>query len=299
MDASAPAAPPRLRVINGSDGDLWIFWLRGAGGGDMDAPHQIRLTAGAHYDYPIPVIGIAGTRFWAGWDCDDTGNNCTIGQSGGPSDEGFTCPSDDGCAPPIDSKFEGTFGCLPTTPSDECQVNPSSPTGARLPTTDGWDTSMVDGFTLPFTVRVVGDCPGGPMSGMIDCSAVPLSQCPTTADLSSGGMFPDYASLSQVAMNPTDLDPAGCYSDCGRLTYGQWDQTPALLPSAPAALAYCCPTPPVEPATCRSGPVASTAYTSLVHRTCPQIYAYGYDDGVGLFSCPAGVRYDVTFYAPR
>jgi hypothetical protein len=47
------------------------------------------------------------------------------------------------------------------------------------------------------------------------------------------------------------------------------------------------------------GPVASTGYTDLVHTQCPQTYAYAYDDGSGLFSCPAGVRYEVTFYAPQ
>ena len=35
-----------------------------------------------------------------------------------------------------------------------------------------------------------------------------------------------------------------------------------------------------------------------VHKLCPSVYAYAYDDGVGLSHCPAGVGYDVTFYCP-
>ena len=31
---------------------------------------------------------------------------------------------------------------------------------------------------------------------------------------------------------------------------------------------------------------------------CPGVYAYAYDDGMGLAQCPAGTVYDVTFYCP-
>jgi len=279
----APDAPSRLRVLNGSSEPMWIFWIGAEGGGTMPDPHKILLSPGHHHDYTVPAAGLAGTRFWPGLGCDDTGNDCEIGQSGGPSADGFTCPSQ-GCAPPIDSKFEGTFGCL----VKPCQLNPSS--GLPLPATDSWDTSLVDGFTLPFSVRVVGDCPGGPMGGAIDCSALDLSACPTSEDLSSGGAYPDLKDLSLVAGG------AGCYSDCGRLTFSQRNNAPTFAPTAEQAQDYCCPTPPVSPEACRAGPVASTDYTQLVHQLCPQVYAYGYDDGVGLWSCPAGVRYEVTFY---
>lgn len=299
FDASLPEQTARLRFVNGCADPLWILYLIGEGGGTLPTPNQTLLAGlGDYLDVPIPDEGLAATRFWPGYDCDDTGNNCTIGQSGGPASAGFTCPMD-GCAPPIDSKFEGTFGCLPSVDPSACLVNPSSPTMERLPATDSWDTSMVDGFTLPYLVRVLDDCAGGPMGGVIDCSSLPMSECPSSADLSTGGMYPEYADLSMVATNPTDMDPAGCYSDCGRMTYDQWGETPGLTPSDAAAQAYCCPTPPVSPDTCRMGPVASSAYTTLVHRTCPQVYAYSYDDGTGLWACPAGTRYEVTFYCPQ
>lgn len=296
---SAPtrSAPPRLRVINGSQGTLWIFYQIGSGGGSLPTAHQIRLAAGAHVDYPIPAAGLAATRFWAGSGCDATGNNCVIGQSGGPASQGFSCPGY-GCAPPVDSKFEGTFGCLPSVPASRCQINPSSPTRAPLPRADSWDTSMVDGFTLPFTVRVIGNCPGGPRNNTIDCSSVAMSACPAAENLSTNGQFPALASVNMLLTNPQNAARAGCYSDCGRLTFSQWNGM-SYAPQSPQAQMYCCPTPPIQPGACRVGPVASTSYTQLVHRTCPQVYAYGYDDGTGLFSCPAGVRYEVTFFAPR
>jgi hypothetical protein len=295
----ASTSSPRLRIVNGSTTGLWVFYQVGSGGGSMPTAHQFHLAAGAHIDYPIPNQGLAATRFWPGYGCDDTGNNCTIGQSGGPANQGFTCPSY-GCAPPIDSKFEGTFGCLPSVPAAQCQVNPSSPTHAPLPQTDSWDTSMVDGFTLPFTVHVVGNCPGGPTHNTIDCHDVAMSMCPAAENLSTGGAFPTLASENLLAVNPQDAatGAAGCYSDCGRLTFSQWGGL-SYAPASPQAQMYCCPTPPVQPSACRAGPVASTGYTSLVHRTCPQVYAYGYDDGSGLFSCPAGVHYEVTFYGLR
>jgi hypothetical protein len=294
---SAPSAPARLRIINGSSGDLWIFYQIGSGGGSLPTPHQLQLAAGTHIDYPIPAEGLAATRFWAGSGCDATGNNCTIGQSGGPSNQGFTCPSY-GCAPPVDSKFEGTFGCLPSVPVARCRVNPSSPTHAPLPRVDGWDTSMVDGFTLPFRVRVVGNCPGGPLHNEIDCHTISMGACPATENLSTNGAFPTLASVNMLVTNPQNSTHAGCYSDCGRLTFSQWNGM-SYAPGSPQAQMYCCPTPPISPSACRAGPVASTGYTTLVHQNCRGVYAYGYDDGSGLFSCPAGVRYEVTFYGPR
>src|SRR3954468_12734112 len=73
-----PAQTARLRIVNGCSQPLWIFDLQGSGRGSMKAPHQLKLAANGHYDFPIPEIGLAATRFWAGSGCDDSGNNCTI-----------------------------------------------------------------------------------------------------------------------------------------------------------------------------------------------------------------------------
>lgn len=296
--ADAGVQPTRLRVVNGCGQPLWIFWQLGYQGGQMAVPHQTLLPRlNDHIDYPIPDQGLAGTRFWAGHGCDDTGNNCRIGQSGGPADQGFTCPAW-GCAPPIDSKFEGTFGCMPYVPAGACLINPSSPTHDPLPRTDGWDTSAVDGFTLPYRVRVFGNCGRGPTNGVIDCSALSMGSCPLSESLSSNGQYPALASVDLVLLTPVDHRPAGCYSDCARLTFGRWGGM-SYTPSSPQAQSYCCPTPPVTPAACSAGPVARTAYTGLIHQQCPQVYAYAYDDGTGNWTCDAGTKYEVTFYCPR
>jgi hypothetical protein len=298
--SDAGPQPTRLRIVNGCSSPLWIFFLVGSGGGPLNAKHQQRLAAqGDAIDYPIPDEGLAATRFWPGVGCDSTGNNCTIGQSGGPPADGFTCPDDIGCAPAIDSKFEGTFGCLPSVPTANCQTNPSAP-GQPLSTTDNWDTSMVDGYTLPYTVKVTGDCPNGPPGGMLDCSGLTFGACPTSDDLSTDGTYPSLSSVSLLLQNPDGSGNAGCYSPCAKLTDAQWASGGTIYtPSDPHASMYCCPTPPVSSSACRAGPGAATAYVKTIHDKCPNTYAYAYDDGVGLWTCPAGAKYEVTFYCPQ
>ena len=295
--ADAPQST-RLRIRNGCSQPMWIFYQNGAQGGTMPAPHQILLATNASYDYPIPDQGIAGTRFWPGYGCDATGNNCSIGQSGGPADQGFVCPAQ-GCAPPIDSKFEGTFGCLPTVAPGDCLVNPSDPMRRPLPARDGWDTSMVDGFTLPYRVLVRGNCGRGPLNNIIDCSRLPLSVCPTAENISTAGQFPTLSSVN-LRLLSADAGAAieGCYSDCSRLTKPQRGGMD-FSPSDPQALMYCCPTPPITSPQCSLGPVAATGYTRLIHQYCPQVYAYAYDDGTGNWTCDAGTQYEVTFYCPQ
>ena len=147
----------RLKIVSACSSPLWIFHTVGEGGGTLTAPNPVKLaTTGDSYEYDIPNIGLASTRFWPGSGCDENGANCDIGGSGGP---GLPCLSE-GCAPPVDSKWEGTFGCLNGVEEKDCQVNPSSPTGAKLPHEDSWDTSMVDGFTLPYKVKVSENCSG-------------------------------------------------------------------------------------------------------------------------------------------
>lgn len=300
LSTTLATQPTRLRIISACNQPMWIFWQSGHNGGTMPIPHRQLLTPQNPYiDYPIPNEGIAGTRFWPGMGCDENGNNCTIGQSGGPADQGFSCPPW-GCAPPIDSKFEGTFGCLPSIPQDQCLVNPSDPQGRRLPNTDGWDTSNVDGFTLPYSVRVNGNCSRGPQNNRIDCSSLSVNSCPAMEDLSNGDQFPPlrYTDLRLFAPIDGGHSLAGCYSDCGRLTYNQWGGM-NYRPNDPQAQMFCCPTPPISPAACSAGPVANTEYTQLIHQQCPQVYAYAYDDGTGNWTCDAGTKYTVTFYCPR
>lgn len=308
----------RLRVVNGSDTTIWIFYLTGAGGGTLPEKHQFKLDPGDYIDYDIPAKGVAGTRFWPGMGCDSSGNNCTIGASGGPPADGFGCPPFIGCAPPLDSKFEGTFGCLSSVSSGDCQVNPSN--GEPLPRYDSWDTSMVDGYTLPYEVVVnpiKGPCSKAPKNNKIDCTEISWSDCPTNEDISTNGQFPYLSDEDLVRRHPNkqgiipaDADTVGCYSPCSKLTSGQWQTLPPTIfhpspsdttyvPSDPQAAYYCCAGPAGNPSVCREGPGASTQYVKMIHRVCKNVYAYGFDDNVGLFQCPAGTQYTVTFFAPK
>ena len=275
----------RLEIINGCERDP--LWIANFAFQTPYFPQDLHLRAGESHGFDIPDEGLAATRFWAKWGCDKTGSNCKIGQSGGP---GEGCPAD-GCAPPIDSKFEASFGCLPSVKSERCAVNPSLPS-EHLGSTDWWDVSQVDGWTLPYKVKVVGDCPAAPDT--IDCSRLSLTSCPNKEDL---GLKGGPSTLRLFDLN-NHSEVTGCYSPCAKLTNSQWGQGHAFTPDAPEARDFCCPTPPIEPDKCSSGPVGKTSYVKAVHELCPSVYAYAYDDGIGLAQCPAGTRYEVTFYCP-
>ena len=300
----------RLKIINGCGGDMWIQWLS-APGVAFSAPNRHRLSGlGSSIEYDIPDKGLPAMRFWPGFGCDANGHNCRVGSSGGPADLGFTCPPG-GCAPPIDTKFEATFGCIPGVTDAQCFQNPSAP-GQPLGRGDWWNSSMVDGFTAPVKVQVHGNCPvgpqpapvfgpGGPPGGVIDCSTIRVSQCPTSENLSTNGQFPGLSSVNLTAINPSTGQVGGCYSPSAKLTFNHWAagfQTYAT--DSPQARMYACPTPPISPEQCMAGPADSTNYRNLIHSHC-DTYAYPYDDGVGLSSCPAATNlsYEVTFYCPQ
>ncbi|KAL1524819.1 hypothetical protein AB1Y20_019699 [Prymnesium parvum] len=273
---------PRLRISNGCQSDS--LWIANFAFQTPYFPQDVELKAGQGRDFMIPAEGLAATRFWAKWGCNRKGSECKIGESGGP---GESCPTS-GCAPPVDSKFEATFGCMPDSPN--CAVNPSQPS-EKLGPEDWWDVSQVDGWTLPYKVAVEGECDA---PNLIDCSGLALSECP--AEDSLGKAHP-HESLQ--LFDPDDKKTVvGCYSPCAKLTYSQWGQGYSYTPESPEAQDFCCATPPVSPQQCSSGPVTNTAFVNAVHRLCPSVYAYAYDDGIGLAKCPAGTRYHVTFYCP-
>jgi hypothetical protein len=323
-----PTAPPvggahkRLKIISGCSQPMWIQYLGGNGGGTLSAPNRHMLPGtGSFIEYDIPDKGLAGLRVWPGFGCDGAGQNCRIGASGGPATLGFTCPAGIGCAPPVDSKWEGTFGCIPGIPDSQCQNNPSG--SGPLGRGDFWNSSFVDGYTVPMRVNVVGHCPpgpqpapvygpGGPPGGVIDCSNIRYSDCPRNENLSTDGRFPHLSSMDLLLRHPNpdgsySSIPVGCFSPSGKLTMGQWQSIPrppfsgtTYAPGAPEAQWYACPTPPIQPDACSAGPASRTNYTNMIHTKC-QTYAYPYDDAFGLASCPAAtnLRYDVTFYCPQ
>lgn len=248
-DAAAAGKRIRLRIINGCAKDsLWIANFA------FQSPYfeqDLKLKAGEAHDFAIPDEGLAATRFWAKWGCDSTGANCKIGESGGP---GESCGSS-GCAPPVDSKFEATFGCLAGAKS--CAHNPSAPTEPLGPI-DWWDVSQVDGWTLPYKVDVIGECAGAPAH--VDCSRLSLGACPNKEGL--GGTVGN-ATL-QLRDPKGSGQVVGCYSPCAKLTYSQWGQGYSYTPDSKQAQDYCCATPPVSPEQCSKGPVRAMARHAMV-----------------------------------
>jgi hypothetical protein len=301
----------RLKIINGCATEpVWIQYIESgsSGGGVLGAPNRYKLAALNDFiEYDIPDKGIASLRFWPGYGCDADGNNCAIGASGGPPSLGFSCPSV-GCSPPIDSKFEATFACLPPLTGAKCQVNPSAAPNTPLGSLDWWNTSMVDGFTVPIKARVIGYCPagpqaggpGGPPGGEMDCSGLHFSDCPTNENLSTDGAYPALNSVDLRLLHPTTATQSGCFSPVGKLTYSQWNAGfTTYAPTDPQARMYACPTPPISSTQCTAGPANRTLYRNNIHSRC-QTYTYAYDDGYGLSTCPgqATTTYEVTFYCP-
>jgi hypothetical protein len=316
----ATCTSKRLKVVNGCGQPMWIQFIVGSGGGTLNAPNRHLLSStGSSIEYDIPDKGLAGVRVWPGMGCDSNGQNCKIGASGGPASLGFTCPAGIGCAPPIDTKWEGSFGCMPGVPTAQCQTNPSG--AGVLSRNDWWNTSMVDGYTTPVRVRVLGNCPigpqvdspGGPAGGVVDCSALRFSDCPRNENLSTNGRFPTLANQDLLLRFPNpDGSPssttAGCFSPSGKLTMGQWQSIPrppftglTFDPHDAQAEMYACPTPPISPAQCVAGPASRTAYTQMIHARCNNTYAYPYDDTLGLLACPTAttLKYEVTFFCPQ
>jgi hypothetical protein len=313
---------PRLKIISGCAQPMWVQHEVGNGGGTDSNPNFVELSGvGQSQTFEIPDIGLSGFRVWPGFGCNSAGQNCTVGSSGGPASSGFSCPPGIGCAPPIDSLWEGSFGCIPG--AGGCQGNSSAP-GTTLGPYDWWDASFVDGYTTPIKVVIGGSgyCPtgpqpndggpGGPPGGVFDCSNLRFANCPTNENLSTNGEFPALSSENLKLYHPNaDGTPSstqvGCYSPDGKLTFGQWQAIPTppftgtyYQPASPQAEYYACPTPPISPAQCSAGPAASTQYTKMIHATC-NAYAYPYDDAIGLSTCIAqtGLVYDVTFYCPE
>jgi len=130
LAVAAESSLSRFRVVNGCDKEpIWVAHMAQRDNGPDG--QNIRLQPGRHFDFATPD-GLAGTRYWPKMRCDPDGNNCAIGESGGP---GETCDSASGCAPPVDTKFEASFNA----------------------NGEDWvDISLVDGYTLPFKFEMRG-----------------------------------------------------------------------------------------------------------------------------------------------
>ena len=271
--ALPPVAAGRVLTIKSEcEQPVWIQQQ-----GHTGAPAVVPLTKGASTTYAIPDAGLPSVRYWVKAGCDKEGNNCKVGQSSPP------CP-DGGCAPPVDSKLEVTWGC--TLPKEQCTKTPQ---GHHIQNT-WWNSSAVDGFTLPYTVVVSPESDACPN---VTCAALDQTQCPSSEDLSQGltQKFPADANV--------DLHVAGgggCFSPCMALTYPAFGGKGIQPASADAAALYCCPTPPVSSAQCNAGPVVKTKYVDAIHKMClDTAYGFAYDDAKGLRQCDPKVEVTMTF----
>jgi len=268
VDVRQSGRESRLVVINDCMAEpMWIASLVK----DEDRhlyPNNVKLMPNESVTFTFPSWRtVAATRFWPKMGCRADGTQCRLGSSGGP---GQDCP-EHGCAPPVDTKFEATWNDLTTAQP-----------------VDWFDTSGVDGYTLPYTLSLDSGCPHGKS---LDCSDLSLSDCP------------DDEMLNGQRYNLTvryygTQEAVGCYSHCGKLTYTNWGNHPTYAPQAPEANMYCCPTPPVSPRACREGPVEQTRYVQLFRQKCKGVYSYAYDDAVGLQTCPVGTTYTWTLRCP-
>lgn len=267
-------AGQRLQITNACPNQpIWIAHMANKGVGPD--PQNVHLVPWQTYTFQTPP-GLFGTRYWAKAGCDPQGNGCLIGESGGPGEQ---CDLRVGCAPPVDTKFEATFGQAGGAP-------------------DWVDVSLVDGWTLPFKFEMSQKCSSGEGSHavqqVVDCSSLSLAGCPRAENV---GPASPYAQDLAVK-HPSTGQTVGCYSPCAKLTTSNWRNPFHFSPGDWLAKDYCCPTPPESPSQCRYGPVKDTQFVRAVHQNCPGVYGYSYDDGMGLLVCPATTVYHMTFYCP-
>ncbi len=276
--------PTRLRVTNRCAQPIWM-----AHSDNVPDAQNVQLGKGQSRDYNIPDGGISATRFWPKLACDSGGHNCKIGDNG--QGGGVPCPAG-GCQPPIDSKFEASFG----------------PKGGGEPT--WYNLSQVDGYTIPF--KVVPRGAGAEVNGCVtsDCGRLSLDQCPSGEDLSGGGRIPGFAS-EDLRVRDAQGAVIGCMAPCKKWNYpAPWGL--GRSESDDPGLHMCCPTP-LDPSrgqctiankcmsseSCRSKAdplsVEHTDYVAAMRNMCPSAYSYAYDDAAGLHTCPSTTGFEVIF----
>lgn len=274
--------PNSLKVVNNCPFTIWI---------QQDQVHQVpntpliqQIASQDSYNYSIPLSGVQSTRFWPKTGCDGTGNNCKVGQTEPP------CPGGPGCSAPVDSKIEVTWGCL----GGGCGgVNDIT----------HFDLSQVDGFTLPYSVKLNSD-DTGPDCKNAACPAMDYrNACPTNVDLSTNGAFPDLKNQDLRVVNPNTQEVVGCFSPCGKLTFAKTWGGYNYKTNSPRAGFYCCqsidppnknPIPSLDPGFapgCRSGPAPNNAYIKFIENACNnQVYGYAYDDVKGNRACKGSTK---------
>ncbi|CAL1133688.1 unnamed protein product [Cladocopium goreaui] len=204
-------ASQRLVIKNACETEpLWVAHIAGSGvGPDVQ---NLKIAAGQSFTFQTPD-NLQATRYWPKMRCNSQGNQCQLGGSGGPQQ---LCDEKVGCAPPVDTKFEATFG----QKALQCNPQQEEYTGC-----DYIDVSMVDGWTLPFKFEVVGNCSsssGSMQHFSVDCSKLSVQNCPSAESV------PGVGNLDLHLKHPTTGQISGCYSPCSKLTLRNWNNTLAM-----------------------------------------------------------------------
>jgi len=274
-----------------------------------------KISASQKYVYNIPTKLFAA-RWWVKTGCNTEGMDCEFGNS-------VTYNVSVGAQPPLETKFEGTFG-----------------NGG----TDYFDVSLVDGFSVPFTLELTGDTKGASLDEKIDCSSLSPENCPTETTLGDGGLDLKYFGDVENKTNPL-----ACFSPCKKLNYSTGSIGQGLgLPERGNTKTFCmcCPGPILgescdnaqgiqycpfqnnqcqgidkavyeklvsEGLSCRMDnycgccctcastdislnpyPIVNTDYVQYCHKNCP-VYAWAYDDFIGTITVPTGQEYDIVW----
>ncbi|KAL5997377.1 hypothetical protein ACLOJK_008307 [Asimina triloba] len=120
---------------------------------------------------------------------------------------------------------------------------------------DFYDTSLVDGFNIPFSATPVGNSASGCRAS--GCPANVNEICPPELRMAS----PDGATI-------------GCKSACAAFDTDE----------------YCCRGEFGTPDKCHP-----TSYSMIFKNACPLAYSYAYDDASSTFTCSTGADYLLTF----
>jgi hypothetical protein len=298
-EARADVQTADVRVRNSCNFTLWIEARRNGQPLPGESTTRRSVGSGNFVEYSVSKKGLDATRFWAKYGCDKDGKNCQIGDQV-PYYPGNECP-EGGCNAPVDSLFEASFGCHP---GQQCDHNMTPLTW--------FDTSQVDGFSIPYKLHLRGDTAGCDChpNCNIDATHLNLTRCPSNEDLSVNGQYPkdangkDLTSVDLRVYNRNKTAVLGCLSPCKKLN---WERH--LDEGTKPTLYYCCPTPNpsdckqdqgcITPDECREGPIEDTKWVTSMHQMAPGIYSYSYDDFVGLHTCPAeDVVYEMEFCPP-
>jgi len=264
-----------VRITNMCGTDLWIEARYDLGDGYGSRPIKgdktaYKIKSGEHVDFDISEKGLVGARFWAKYGCNEEGKNCIIGDSS--QYLGGGCP-EKGCHIPVDSLFEATFGCSLSDKS-QCNINPADQ--KPLSNETHFDTSQVDGFTLPYIVKIKGDSSelakcffqdpknkDNP-NPTIDGSGLDVKKCPTDEDFSyvikdehgndkrittvkDGDNVHDLTRVNLQLLNDDKTKIIGCISPCKKLNYPSNNNGFGQSESNRPGIWYCCPTPVSNP----------------------------------------------------